>query len=236
MATDSFTNSDGTALATHNANWSLAASLTDTASINSNAVRNTTGFRNVAYYYSASSADNCQFLKKGNSGMSGVRHNVCVRANATRFGYALRLSTTGGTHDAWTVTKNNVQCGGGNLTSTIADTADYTMLIRATANGGNQEIRVWINGVQEAFTFASGTGFTRIDSNMALQDDGTGTAVLTDGSPGFHNTSSATQADGAWDDYDDLVSAAGEVSWTPKHDLNKSHGPAIAVRLNGAMQ
>ena len=28
----------------------------------------------------------------------------------------------------------------------------------------------------------------------------------------------------------------GEVSWTPKHDLSKSHGPAIAVRLNGALQ
>lgn len=32
------------------------------------------------------------------------------------------------------------------------------------------------------------------------------------------------------------VAAGGEVSWTPKHDLDKSHGPAIAVRLNGAMQ
>lgn len=198
MTTDSFTNTDGTTLSTHNANWAKANSYTNSAEINSNQVRNTAGFQNVAYYRSDSTSGDCQIVKKANAGLGNARFHALIRANATRLGYSIRLQDLSGDNFATVALyKNGTTYLASQTGLTISRLSDITMRIRATTNGGNQDIEAWINGTQ--VTWGAPT-------NSTIYSDGT--SPYADGSPGFYTTSSAAQAESFWDDFDDLVSGA----------------------------
>lgn len=206
MATDSFTGTDGTALSTHDANWSAfngtLAAQGGGVLITGGYAGMPTDFDAVGSFYSSSSSDNCQIVKKGSSGFGSARARFCVRAGTDTFGYNVMLeSLTGDDFGTVTLYKHTTYVVATNGLS-IPRTSDITVRIRATENGGNQDLECWINGSQ--ITWGSPT-------NNVIRTDST--SPLSTGSPGFWLSGSGSKVDSYVDDFDDL----------------ESSGPAIAV-------
>jgi hypothetical protein len=208
VASDSFTNADGTALATHDANWATSGGYTNIGEINTNSVRQRTGYQNVSYRYSTSSSDDCQIVKLSHSEAGNGRWSANVRSSSSSLGYQLRMSGySDPNYGSFLVRNGATEIGGGSVGgTTFARTGDATMRIQATTVGGDVELRVWINGVAQTFGYASGTG-NSYSGAVLTNGSGATPTPITSGEPGFYISSSVAAANGAFDDWDDLVSA-----------------------------
>ncbi len=203
MASDSFTNSDGTALATHDANWATVTSFTGAVTIQSNQARGP-DFAASCYRYTASSADDSQVVKKAHAALGNNRFGVCIRAGASTIGYSLRLrGLSGDNFTAAAVYKGTTYVASSGAIS-ISRLSDITLRIQATTNASDQDIRAWVNA--SAITFGYSEGGTTY-SGQVLTDPSANTPI-TSGSPGIlFNNNSAAQADTFFDDWTDLASA-----------------------------
>lgn len=202
MASDSFTNSDGTALATHDANWASVTGFTGAVTIQSNQARGP-DFANSAWRYTTSSSDDSQIVKKAQAALGNNRYGVCVRMGSASIGYSLRLRTLSGGNFTEAAVYKHTTYVASSTGITISRLSDITLRIQATASGGDQQIRIWVNGAATNFGYSEG-GTTY--SGAVLTDPSANTPI-TSGSPGFlANNGSAAQAETYFDDWDDLVS------------------------------
>lgn len=191
MASDSFTNTNGTALGTHDANWTVLSGRTSAGEIQSNAAQALGGFQNWGAYYSGSSEDTCQAVNKATT----IQYKaVCVRGGSSTLGYALSFATgSGGNWTLCWVMKNglfhaNVSTGG-----PWSQASDHTMKI--TVSGTTTvTIDSWVDGVSQTQTSDS-------------------VSPIGSGSPGMYTTGgNATVAESAFDDWTDGVTAGADKS------------------------
>lgn len=209
MATDSFTNSDGTALSTHDAAWTKGNGYTGSVTIQSNQARGP-DFANCCYYYSGSGQTSSEIVKKAYSALGNNRFAVTVRTSNSTLGYNLRLRGLSGDNFTEAAVYKNTTYVASSTGITVSRLSDITMKITATTNGSDQDIRIWINGVQLTFGY-SGAGTTY--SGQVLTDPSANTPI-TGGDPGFFNNSSAAQAENYWDDWTDGAAAGVEAKPT----------------------
>lgn len=204
MASDSFTNTDGTALSTHDAAWTKSNGYTASVTIQSNQARGP-DFANCAYHYAGSGANESQIVKKAYSALANNRFAVTVRAGTGTLGYNLRLRGLSGDNFTEAAVYKNTTYVASSTGLSISRLSDITMKITATANASDQDIRIWINSTQLTFNYSeAGTTY----SGQVLTDPSANTPI-TGGDPGFFNNSSAAQAENWWDDWTDNVSAGG---------------------------
>jgi hypothetical protein len=198
MATDSFTGTDGTALATHDANWSAfngtLAAQGGGVLITGGYAGMPTDFDSVGSFYSSSSSGNCQIVKKAGATFGSARARVCVRAGTDTYGYNVMLTNlTGDVFSELTLYNHTTYLVAATGLS-INRTSDHTIRLRSTTNGGNQDIEAWIDGGQ--ITWGTPTNNTIYSHS---------TTPLTTGSPGFWLSGSGSKSDSYFDDFDDLL-------------------------------
>ncbi|MBM2827743.1 MAG: hypothetical protein HW408_275 [Actinobacteria bacterium] len=131
MASDAFTNTDGTALSTHNANWGqLGGYVLADLTIVSNQVR-IAAWGESGARYTASSIDLSQAVQEAVSEVNHHTH-VCVRASASVKGYHFKLlEISGGNWTTLTAYKDGAWLGA----TTVSISAGVTHTLKITASG-----------------------------------------------------------------------------------------------------
>lgn len=195
MASDSFTDTNGTTLPAHDSNWiNMSASYAAAdLTIQSNQVRPPTwGDGAGAAYSNGQSADQeSQIVWKGASNAVHTRF-VSVRAAGTgtnRGYYAKWHNSSGGNFTSVAIEKDGTFLAQ-NAAISYAVASDHTVKITATDNGGNVDLEVFIDGTSE---------LTHTDT----------TSVFTDGYPGFGVIPLGTPLDAESDDWEDGILAGG---------------------------
>lgn len=186
MATDSFTASNNTEIGAHSAGgntWVGLATAEPIGKINDNQLGYGDGFT-VSARASNSSADFSQVVIKAGSYVAGTK-SVHVRASLANQGYQLQV--TGISGDAITqlaLKKNEAYL-------TVADTTalsksrlvDHTLAIKATASGGDVQLKGYIDGTEVTFEDTSSTNdadsttFTDLAANTPLSAGNPGVTV-----------------------------------------------------------
>jgi len=194
MASDSFTDTNGTALTTHDSNWADADSTYVVANyeIQSNLVRGNNDFNYCGARYTTSSVDLSQVVFKAGSYPNNAKY-VIVRADGTtNRGYTFTfagLSTD--TFTSVTLRKNGTFLSGSGSKS-ISRLSDQT--VKITASGTTTvTVKGFVAGTEE---------ITYDDSTSPLSSGNPGFCALTD--------TAATLSDYTdMDDWTDGVAAAG---------------------------
>lgn len=183
---DSFTNTTGTALATHNANWvDLGMSGHDISNcdIDGNTVNSDSAGSGCAAMYDASTSDISQIVFKPDNTSGDGYKGVCVRGSGSVTGYCASFSTPGGGY--WTsilVSKNESYHGScGSLS--YDRTTDHTVKIKASGTG-TVTIDVYVDGNLDC---------TKTDSSTPYDS----------GKPGFYSMQANMEARGQLDDWQD---------------------------------
>jgi hypothetical protein len=144
--TENFTDNDGTALATHDANWThvLGGGIAY-AKIYSNALR-LDGLEAEACSYNASARDTSQCVVKASMPQGANRNGPCVRMPADNYGYLIYLyAQSGGKWTSLYLTKNGSYLD--LYTSLSYDTAaDHTLKIIVSGAGIADTIKSYIDG------------------------------------------------------------------------------------------
>lgn len=184
MASDSFTNTDGTSLSTHNANWGTIGGTIFTIQSNC-AYAGTWAVREARY--TASSADLSQVVWKGS--ISAVQADVAkvhVRMSSSTEGYASKPNVSGGNVIGLILTKNGSWLG--SLTGGGNPSVSLDLTLKITASGTST---VTVEG------FINGTSVgTATDSSSPIAA----------GNPGFRSWGGASAV--YFDDWTDGASAA----------------------------
>ena len=187
MASDTFTDSDGTALESHDANWtSVNATYPVTnCEINGNVCEHEAAWRRSGAYYAGSSEDTSEIVFVG--GVSTLKRSVAVRMGADQRGYGVVPDVVVGAN----FTRVSVAANGVWHDST--NTGDY-------AWASDHTVRITVSGsdpVEIAVT---------IDGDAITIDDDT-TSLIGAGSPGFWIGEAGTVADSRFDDWTDGAGA-----------------------------
>ena len=191
---DSFTDADDTALATHDANWGDCGSTYVVANceIIGNAARGTNAWVTFGGRYTTSSADSSQILESANADPNAFVF-VCVRASASSLGYYLRF---GGP-------------SGGNWT-TVNFWKEGTGYIAVGSSGGP-----WSQATAHTLRLtASGTSTVRLtayvdDVDCGYYDDAS--SPLGSGNPGFAGYANGNHANATFDDWTDGTSGGASL-------------------------
>ena len=186
MASDNFTNTNGTALETHNSNWGNEAVDIE---IQSNAAQNEADNISSWTDFTGSASDYSKITVKAEVNTKSQWNSPLIRNNGAQFiGYRAVMRTR--VVDNWTEVRV-YEAGGDSVGTTHTGTwsclADHTLAIEATDNGAGVNIEIWIDGVQ---------GIT-INQTTRTYDSG--------GTSGFVITSTADAADSAIDDWTDTA-------------------------------
>lgn len=146
---DTFTGTNGTLLATHDSNWVQINSSYPIAqaTIQSN-MGSVANYQSSSGFYNASSSDISQLLFKGLPASTNIEKNICVRAGAAEFGYAVRISYAAGSKTYLTIYKHNSYFGDITLTGTLNTTLDHTMKLVASGTS-TVTIALTIDGVYQ---------------------------------------------------------------------------------------
>lgn len=185
MASDNFTNSSGTLLATHNPLWAnvTASKVVSNFHIVDNAAKIKTNYANAGARYLGSLADESQVTFCGMAA-ADVNRFVCVRSSGTGEGYSARFhSAVGGNWTALYCLKNSTFLGGFG-TGAWPVISGHVMRIWITGSGATTTIHGSVDGLEV------GTGV--VDSTP-----------LGSGNPGFHGTANSSTADFIFDDWTD---------------------------------
>ena len=146
MASDTFTNDDGTELATHNASWTWSrGDLNSYAKIYSNAIR-IDATREIAFYYSGSQTDYSKVTVKANQN-SDDRNGPAVRVNAGQNGYhAYFLSPSGGNWTTVRLMRNADMID--EYAGSWAVASDHIVEISASGTGATVTVVLTVDGSQ----------------------------------------------------------------------------------------
>lgn len=186
MASDTFTGADGTALATHDANWDhVAGNGIDKFKIYSNALR-IDAFWQEAARYSASSSDTSEIVVAADTGCNSV--GVLVRAGDSNEGYRVYLTVPSGGN--WTklylAKDGNFLASFGNVSYPI----NTTHTLKAVASGTSPAIiTAYVDGSQVGSPYSDST------------------SPIASGSPGIFAVAPGT-SQLALDDWTDLAGGA----------------------------
>lgn len=169
-ASDDFTGTDNTALATHNSNWGdLNTKLVANCKLSGNALvpSTTYGLCGALYTTSTSDVSEAVFVAQAASGPSKRVH---VRAGASSFGYDASLGAVSGVNTTQVlISKNNVNLDG--CSYTIAWNTDRT--IRLVASGTSPvTLTVFVNGSQVC---------QKIDSTSPIASGNPGISIIGNG-------------------------------------------------------
>jgi len=145
MASDAFTDDDGTGLEVHDANWTSidATHVVTNIEINSNLAEAEGNYKRFGAYYDGSAEDTSQILKKAFNSSDG--QGPTTRADTDELGYSIML--TGGSGGNWTVIQVNKSGNylGDTGSVSYAQASDHTMKI--TVSGTTTvTIDYWIDG------------------------------------------------------------------------------------------
>lgn len=215
MASDNFAGTNGTALASHDANWSSIDGTFTVANLkidtNQCQIANN-NYNSAGAYYNSSSADLSQLLCKAQTSAGTGLKYVTVRAGTSAKGYALYLSAPSGGN--WT--RANLYKNGAflaNVTVSIPTTADHTLKI--TASGTSSVlITGYVDGVST---------ITYTDSSSPLASN----------HPGFYVSGNGVAADNYVDDWTDGASA-GFTGTYAASQIAQSHALAATLGFSGA--
>jgi hypothetical protein len=188
MASDAFTNSDGTSLPTHDAKWTTGPQ--NDFEINSNQAEATAKWSNSTNHYSDSQSEDqeSEIVFVGKASVGATR-GVAVRQTDTQYGYDARLvDASGGNWTGLNVYRDNII------------EASATGLSYATAS--NHTVRITVAGNSTA------TINVYVDGNRDINDHVDSTP-LTGGYPGFRYYGVAEGPD-PFDDWTDNI--AGGIS------------------------
>jgi len=189
MATDNFTDTDGTPLETHDAKWKDGPSpyLASNAEIQSNFCQSEGAWTSFGAWYDNGQADDQSSEVIDKSHSSGEKH-VAVRMSAASRGYAIAL--TGGSGGLWsavTMTKNGAWFASVETGASYSQAADHTLKISCSGSG-TVTINCWIDGTPKT---------TQYDSSIPI----------TTGKPGIWYLAGGTIAHSAFDDWTDGISS-----------------------------
>lgn len=188
-ASDSFTNTTGTALDTHDSNWD---DLTGTypvsnCSIQGNTVQST-AWGNCGAIYSASSSDTSQIVFGPFTDIQ-VKKGPCVRAGSGSHGYCVHVfDASGGNWHNCFISKNDAEwqyCGA----MSYSQASNHTLKIVASGTS-TTNIKVYI------------------DETLEFDGDDA-SSPITSGKPGFRIYPNGTIADTALDDWTDGSGGGG---------------------------
>lgn len=159
MASDSFTNTDHTAIGSHTAGGVTWAAIGGNAEAIGEIMSNQLRFGDlfsISARASSSSSDFCQVVIKAGTYVAQTK-SVHVRSSASALGYQLRIDgITGDNIDSVSLYKNE-------LFLTFADVSglsksrlvDHTLAIKATPSGGDVQIKGYIDGTEITFDASS---------------------------------------------------------------------------------
>lgn len=201
MATDSFTNTSGTSLATHDAKWTSVGGdyLVTTLEIQSNAVRCNAEWNYYGAYYSNSQSANPQtsqaILKAQSAGQDENKFVAVRMASASgNTGYGVCLGAlSGSNYTRLVVHKNSAWFANSSVTGTWAYASDHTLKIEVSGTT-TTTIKVYAAGAQ--------VGNDITDSSSAI----------TTGYPGIFGYDAGALANTAYDDWTDGISSGGKAT------------------------
>jgi hypothetical protein len=183
---DTFTNTNGTALSTHSANW---YGFGDKAIANVNIQSNTaqlTGDVTGGAYYSASTASISQITIKAATSSTARKFAYIRGISGTRYGYSSYLRDVGGTGNSFDyimIWRNDEYAGSCEITP-ISSTVDHTL-------------RVYMSDADTFRAVVDGTTICNYDDGSPLSDAGNpGFAIVANGETTVGNLSIDN-----WQDY-----------------------------------
>jgi len=186
---DSFTNSNDTALATHNSAWASASAsyVVSNLEIIGNAVTTTSTYAVGGAYHQTSTSDTSQIVFKGLSNTSqSVNKYVGVRMDGSSLGYnAGMISLSAGNWTAIAIRENTTQLSTTCTGLSIAADADHTLKIVASGTT-TVTISVYVDG-----------------SGTATCEKTDSSATITSGHPGFYVGGNGTIGNNAFDSWQD---------------------------------
>jgi hypothetical protein len=208
LASDDFTDSDGTGLESHDANWTgISATYPVTmAEINNNICEAEIDYNNrFGAYYNGSSEDTSEIVHKGTC--TTDTKFVTVRADTDEAGYACGLSTySAGKWGYWVWYKSGNYFSDQNINGLGLDSGDHT--IKVTVSGTTTVTwDSWVDGSARA---------QKTDS----------TSPLGSGNPGFYNDINDLASETGFDDWTDGVVSGLSVSVADSVSIAESIGPA----------
>jgi hypothetical protein len=184
--TDSFTDADNMALATHNALWASPGStyLVTGFKISSNAVQTTGTFTTAGAYHTSSVSDTSQIVNKALSNTAQtVNKYVAVRMGSATLGYAGRVTLSGGNWTTAAFSKNGGGLGSSCSGLSYAAGSDHTMKIVASGTS-TVSLTLYIDGTSVCSTTDS-------------------TSTITSGHPGFYVAGNGTVLNNVFDSWQD---------------------------------
>lgn len=202
-ASDSCTDADGTALATHDANWTQVNSTYAVANLKiaSNKCTTTSNFAQGSAYYNASSVDTSQIvMKAATSAISGAKF-VAVRMGSSQFGYSAAFATaSGGNWTVMVIRKNN---------------SFYTSISGSWAMASDHTVKITVSGTSTVTinVTVDGTDIGSISSDSS--------SPIGSGHPGFYETGGGTAGDQDYDDWTDGASGAAAAGFNKRAKLTK---------------
>jgi len=191
MASDNFTDDDGTALATHDPNWAdLSSILVSKLEIQSNQCWPTGDWDIGGARYTASNEEYSKVLVVG-SANGQERRRTGARGGAATQGYEVGLVTiTGGNYTNLRVTKDGVYLG---VWSVSADVTVNHYIAIATSGTTTVTIRGWLDDVEQTPSKSDSSSPIGGPGNPSIFSEGFGSAAAaalddwTDGAAPGHN-------------------------------------------------
>lgn len=210
---DNFTNTNGTTLTSHDANWTLtAASQTDTGNwlIQSNELE-ATAFRSLYAYYSTSATDSAEITVKGDSA-DYTKIGPAVRMASGSEGYAAYFTVLSGSN----YTRVEIAKDGSffaQVTSlSYSNTTDHTIRIVATDNGPNVDLEVFVD---------DSSVYTGTDSSTPIAS----------GNDGIYNNGGSRAVAARIDDFTDGSVSRGIINIDTDNDVQAGQ---TSVTINAA--
>jgi hypothetical protein len=178
-ASDEFTNTNGTALATHNADWTV---LTGTVVIQSNAaVGNTNTAGSLARYAGTWGADQWSAGTMSDPGTnSNGTAGVAVRAAASGYtAYVAEVGNSGGADVLYVSRYNAGTYADLRTTNPFPISEDDVLKLEVSGTGATVTLKVYLNDVQQGtdITDSSGSRLTSGSPGLSFYDDGQLTSV-----------------------------------------------------------
>lgn len=225
MATDAFTNTNGTHLDAHVAGgntWVGAGSAAAFGEIQNNAAcADASDFFSVSARAANSNVPFSQVVFKAGNYADGSKR-VHVRSNDSSAGYYVQVSVSGGNITGFSLWHGDATFITGTSGMTpVSQASDHTVALKATTVGGNVELRMYLNGTQLTWEDTlKGNGVP----GMVFTDESTNTPTPitsdTGRSPGFScdffdtpEPISATNS--AFDNWTDVEPSAAPVLSSP---------------------
>jgi len=189
MASDNFTDSNGTGLEVHDSNWTSIDSVynVEDFEINSNIVEHEGNWDSAGCYYDGSSEDESEAVSKAHVVTS---KHIAVRAETSQRGYSCQIGlASGGNWDNCYLNKNSAWLATLETDGNWSQASDHTL--KVTASGT---------------TTVTVEGFVDDVSQGTTEDS---SSPLGSGHPGFWNSEMQSPTNSGWDDWTDGAAAGG---------------------------